>query len=975
MAERSERYGPNRLAEPPRRPRWLRFVDQFRSTLVAILVGAAVVAALVGDLKDPLIIGVVLFINAVLGYLQEGKAESAMAALERMLVTSVRVRRDGAVEEVNADDLVPGDVVLLEAGDRVPADGRFLETVNVEVDEAALTGESLPVGKAVRPVDGDGLPLGDQRSMGFMNTTLVRGRAEMVVTETGMATQMGRVAGLMNEADPGPTPLQVQLDRLGKRLALVAVVAVGLVFGLELAQGLALADALLTAVTLAVAAIPEGLPAVVTVTLALGVRQMALRHAIVKRLASVETLGSTSVICSDKTGTLTLNQMTTRAIVRGGVVVHVEGEGYGTVGELRVDGDGPMPDLDGALIPGMLCNDAVLRTDELGQPVLVGDPTEGAFIVAAAKGGFDPDLYRAEHPRIGEVPFDSATKVMATFHLEGDEVLMAVKGAPDVLLGSAVRASDAAGSSVVLDAAARRRWSEANEALAVRGLRVLAVATRRIPVADAVGPDGTVVDPDRWLGELTLEALFGIVDPPRPEARDAIGLCRSAGIGVKMITGDHAVTAAAIAADLGIRGRAVTGADLDAMDDETLAREIEGIGVCARVAPEHKVRVVRALQANGEIVAMTGDGVNDAAALRNADIGVAMGITGTEVTKEAADMVLTDDNFATIVGAVERGRTIYDNIVTFVRFQLSTNLGAIATFLAAGLAGLPVPFTPVQVLFVNIIADGPPAMTLGVDPPAAGVMQRRPRPQGAAILSARRVGRLVFFGLVMMLGTIGVLTWADGRYGQDVALSMAFTTFVLFQMVNVFNARAEHTSALTRDAFRNGKLWMAIAGVIGLQVLLVNVPVLQDAFDTTALTVGQWLVCALVASTVLWVEELRKLVVRLLPRKDDPSLEAAEVPPTDHRSADAPTGSPSPEGRSSLRLPCAGRRGVPNHPRHVGRRVEPQGGQPMSTALVAVGAVVGTVGLALAELVTSAAARRRPAVVPVHGAGDRSRRR
>ena len=896
--ERAQRHGPNRLAEPPRRPRWLRFVDQFRSTLVLILAGAAVVALVFGDVKDPIIIGIVLLINAVLGYLQEAKAESALDALQQMLVTTVRVRRDGAVAEVPADDLVPGDVVLLEAGDRVPADGRILLAANAEVDEAAFTGESVPVAKSAEPVPAGVDALADQHSMAFLNTTVVRGRLELVVTETGMATQMGRVAEMMHEADPGPTPLQIQLDTLGKRLAMVAVGAVSLVFVLQMLQGSDFADAMLGAVALAVAAIPEGLPAVVTVTLALGVRQMAVRNAIVKRLASVETLGSTSVICSDKTGTLTLNQMTARTVVRAGVVVHVDGEGYRPVGDLRVADGERMPDVDGALIAGLLCNDAALRDGDDGQPGLVGDPTEGAFLVLAAKGGFDPDVYRAEHPRIGEVPFDSATKVMATFHRRGDEVLVAVKGAPDVLLASATAAADEEGRPRALDDAARARWTAANEDLARQGLRVLAVATRYVPASDVLDADGVVADPDRWIGELTLEALVGIVDPPRPEARDAIALCRSAGITVKMITGDHAVTAAAIAASLGIEGRAVTGADLDAMDDDTLAREISGIGVCARVSPEHKVRVVRALQANGEVVAMTGDGVNDATALRNADIGVAMGITGTEVTKEAADMVLTDDNFATIVGAVERGRTIYDNIVTFVRFQLSTNLGAIATILGAGLIGLPVPFTPVQVLFVNIIADGPPAMTLGVDPPARGVMQRRPRTPGAAILSATRIARLAFFGLVMMVGTLGVLQWATGRYGSEVALTMAFTTFVLFQMVNVFNARAEHASALTKDAFRNGKLWLAIAGVVGLQVAAVSLPFLQDVFDTTALTASQWLVCAVVASTVLWAEELRKLVVRLLGRTSttpgpagvDPSAPAAPS------GADASTGAAAPIG-------------------------------------------------------------------------------
>jgi Ca2+-transporting ATPase len=851
-------HGPNQLAEKPPRPRWKRFLDQFRSTLVYVLVGAAVVAAAVGDVKDPIVIGLVLLLNAVLGYVQEGRAENALAALERMLVTRVRVRRDGIVDEIDATTLTPGDVVLLEAGDRVPADGRLLVAASVAVDESALTGESVPVDKTsdVLASSAARMVIGDRHNEAFMNTTVVRGRAELLVTATGMSTEMGRVASMLGEAEPGPTPLQVQLEHLGKRLAGVAVLAVALVFALQLAQGEPLADAVIGAVALAVAAIPEGLPAVVTVTLAVGVRQMALRNAIVKRLASVETLGATTVICSDKTGTLTLNEMTATDLVTADRRWEVSGQGYGFDGEVRDPHAPDTPAPSDAVLVAALCNDASVRDGEL-----VGDPTEGALVVLAAKAGIDVDQARRRFERVGEVPFDSTTKLMATFHAEPDDpatVLVAVKGAPDVLLDRCDRAAVAVGTTG-LDAARRDQLTAANRELAARGLRVLALASRRIATDDAVSPDGVIKQPERWMTGLTLDGLVGIVDPPRSEAADAIGLCHRAGIAVKMITGDHADTARAIAGSLGLDGDVVTGAQLDAMDDGDLAERVEEIGVFARVSPEHKVRVVRALQAHGHVVAMTGDGVNDAAALRTAEIGVAMGITGTEVTKEAGDMVLADDNFATIVGAVERGRTIYDNIVKFVRFQLSTNLGAIGTVLTASAIGLPVPFTAIQVLYVNLIADGPPAMTLGVDPPSPGIMDRSPRRTDAAILDLRRASRLLIFAAVMVMGTVGVLVWGRDTYGEEVGLTMAFTTFVLFQLVNVFNARTEHSSALSGYSFTNRRLWGAITGVALLQVAVVHVGFLQDVFTTTSLTAGQWLVCAAVALTVLFVEELRKL--------------------------------------------------------------------------------------------------------------------
>ena len=899
VARRTDEFGFNRLAEPPRRPKWKLFLDQFRSGIVLILVAAAVLAGAIGDIKDSVVIAVVLLINAVLGYVQEAKASSALEALKEMLLSKVRVRRDGAVAEVVTDDLVPGDVVLLEAGDRVPADGRVMLAANLLVDESSLTGESVPVEKDTEPTESPDGPLGDRHGALFMNTTVARGRAEMVVTETGMRTEMGKVADLLGNADPGETPLQRQLDGLSKKLAAIAVVAVGLVFALQLVQGEDLADAAIGAVALAVAAIPEGLPAVVTVTLAVGISQMAKRHAIVKRLHSVETLGSTTTICSDKTGTLTLNQMTAREVVRGGHAWKVEGEGYSTTG-VFIDAAGDAVDADtltATLVPAALCADAVARTGEDGRPDVVGDPTEVALVVVAAKTGIDVEALRRERPRIGEVPFDSTTKFMATFHRVHDDqgsVVVYVKGAPDVLLGRSASYLDLDGSVRSFDDMARAGRQADNDRLAAQGMRVLAVASRTLPAHEVLGPDGEVSDPERWVDDLVLHALVGIVDPPRTEARDAIALCHMAGIDVKMITGDHAVTAGAIAAELGIVGRVVTGDELTAMSDEELAEGIEQIGVCARVSPEHKVRVVTALQARGHVVAMTGDGVNDAAALRTADIGVAMGITGTEVTKEAGDMVLTDDNFATIVGAVERGRTIYDNIVKFVRFQLSTNLGAIATILGASLLGFPVPFSPIQVLWVNLIADGPPALSLGVDPPSSGVMHRRPRPASAPILSTTRIARLAFFGLIMAVGTLLVFVYGRDTYGEAVGLSMAFTVFVLFQMANVFNARTEHGTVFSRYAFTNSKLWLAVVSVCVLQYLATSWGPMQSLFGTEYLSPSQWALCFVVALSILVIEELRKLVSRLLGIGGPPVPVAVVQPP----SGAAPSPSTIPEGAS-----------------------------------------------------------------------------
>jgi len=842
-ARRGEVCGPNRLAEPARRPEWRKFLDQFRNWLFGILLGAAVVAAAIGDFKDAVVITVVVQINAVLGYLQERRAQHSLEALRRMLVPTARVRRDGVEAVVGADTLVPGDMVLLEAGDRVPADGRLSVAESVEVAEAVLTGESQPVAKAVTAVDrASSVPVADRTSALFMNTSLTRGRAEMIVTATGMRTELGSVAEELRTATEPATPLQTQLDSLGKRLALLSGVAVALYVLTALIRGEALTDLALRAVALAVAAIPEGLPAVLALTLALGVYRMARRGAVVKRLASVESLGAATVVCSDKTGTLTLNEMTVRAFWTAGRLYEVVGEGYDTAGAVVVPGTRePADGLLEAVLPFALCNDAHLTGDGF-----VGDPTEAALIVLAAKAGVDADGVRALLPRTDEMPFDAATKYMATFHAEPDDgrIRVHVKGAVDVLLDlctdvltdDGVRPLGHLRRAEILAVTAR---------LGGAGLRVLGAAT-------ALMQPGTSHPPS--LPGLTLMAVAGISDPPRPQARDAMEVCRSAGVAVKMITGDHADTAAAVARELGIGGDVVSGAELDRMRPERLAARVDDIGVFARVAPEHKVAIVRALSARGHIVAMTGDGVNDAPALHAAHIGVAMGRTGTDVAKEAADMVLTDDDFSTIVRAVREGRAIYDNIVKFVRFQLATNIGAILALLGASLAGLPAPLTAAQLLWINIIMDGPPAMALAVDPPRDDVMRHPPRDPGERILNVRRLTAIGRAGAVMALGTVSLLAAAREAYGTDTALTMAFTAFVLFQLFNSLCARAGEGPLLGRHQLRNRTLWLCLAGVLAVQIGAVHLSWARSVFGTVPLTFAQWGLCLVTASTVLLAE-------------------------------------------------------------------------------------------------------------------------
>ncbi len=850
--QRLQRHGPNRLKEKPPRSAWLKFLDQFKNLLVIVLLGAAALAGAIGDVKDAVVILIVVVFNACLGFYQEHRAEATLAALKKMLAQHARVRRGGEVQEIAAENLVPGDFVLLEAGDRIPADARVLAAHNTEVAEAALTGESHTVGKHAEALMPGEHPLAERFNMVFMNTVVTRGRIEVLVVATGMETEMGRITGFLDAAPENPTPLQIQLNGLGKRLAIIAGVVVTLIFVLGILRGDPLVQTIMTSIALAVAAIPEGLPAVVTVTLAIGMHRMARNRAIVKKLSAVETLGSTTVICSDKTGTLTINQMTARELFYRGRRFVVSGEGYSGEGSIAPEDGLAAPDFQPLFAPAALCGDSRIRDGQL-----IGDPTEGALLALAMKGGIVPESLAEHRPRIAEIPFDSAHKFMATFHHDGEWVRMLIKGAPDVLLARANRFLDTK-DAAPLSETTRANFEAENGRFAGQAMRVLAVASRDIPAHD-FDPGGDLM---AWAQQLTLVGLVGIIDPPRPEARDAIRLCKQAGIQVKMITGDHAITAAAIARELGLEGTVLTGAELDRIDDTELSRHIEETAVFARVAPEHKVKIVQALKACGHVVAMTGDGVNDAPALKNADIGVAMGITGTEVTREAATMVLTDDNFATIVGAVKEGRTIYDNIVKFVRFQLSTNIGAILTVLGAQLLGLPMPFTAIQILWINIIMDGPPAMTLGLEPACPGIMHEPPRSREARILTLPRFWRLLAYGATMAVGTLCVFSYGLSSGGMEHALTLAFTTFVLFQFFNVFNARNETGSAFNHNFFANGKLWAALIGVVGLQVVVVYWASAQEIFRTVDLSLHDWGLAALVAASVLMLEEAQKLARR-----------------------------------------------------------------------------------------------------------------
>jgi P-type Ca2+ transporter type 2C len=901
VAARASRYGPNQLDAEPEVPAWRKIVRQFADPLIYLLFAAVVVSVAAWAIEgaegvpfDAIVIVVIVVLNAVLGYVQEARAEQAVAALQRMASPTAGVVRDGREDRVPSADLVPGDVLVLAEGDAVAADGRLVEAASLMVAEASLTGESEAVLKdAARLAEPVGL--GDRVNMVFNGTAVTRGRGRAVVTATGMATEMGNVARLLGTTQEERTPLQREIDLIGRMLGIAVVVIAIVVVGAilltsDIEEASDVVDVLLVGVSLAVAAVPEGLPTILSVVLALGVQRMARQHAIVKQLSSVETLGSASVVCSDKTGTLTKNEMTIEAVVTGSGEVAITGSGYRPEGELRADGrslDDPvlLDEVRAVIGGGSLANDAVLREED-GTWLIQGDPTEAAFLVAEAKMGLT-EARRARFERVGEVPFTSERKLMSTVEADaqvGGGFSVVTKGAPDVLL-SRCTLERVAGEVRPLTEVRRTEVLATVDRLADRALRTLAVAYR--PLADGERPP----EDESIERDLVYLGMVGIIDPPRPEARIAIDEAKSAGVRVIMITGDHPRTAARIAKDLGIVGtaaRALTGAELEHLDDDQLTRMSQEVSVYARVAPEHKLRIVDALQANEKIVAMTGDGVNDAPALKSADIGVAMGVTGTDVTKEAADMILADDNFATIVGAVREGRSIFANIRKFLRFLLSSNMGEVLTMffgvLLAGVIGLDatgeaiaVPLLATQILWINLLTDSAPALAMGVDPPPDDVMARPPRRLTDRVIDGRMWVGILWVGLVMAAVTLVALDLrleggALGGSGDiEEARTVAFTTLVLAQLFNCFNARSDRTSAFNH-LFTNRLLWAAIAFSVVMQVAVVHLSFLNDAFETTPLSIGDWLLCTALSSVVLWADEARKLLEPRLRGKAQPAL-------------------------------------------------------------------------------------------------------
>ena len=863
VVRRRALHGPNRLAPPRHRGPLLRFVLQFHNILLYVMLGAAAITAMLGHWVDTGVLLTAVVVNAIIGYIQEGKAESALEAIRAMLSPRATVLREGRRLDIDAGDLVPGDRVLLASGDRVPADLRLVEVRELRVEEAALTGESLPVDKDTRAVAVDA-PLGDRSGMAYSGTLVVYGQAAGIVVATGSRTELGQINRMLEGVRNLSTPLLRQIDRFGRYLALtiLALAAATFLVGV-LWRGHAPAEMFMMVVALAASAIPEGLPAIMTVTLALGVQRMARRHAIVRRLPAVETLGSVTVICSDKTGTLTRNEMTVRRIVCAGLDVDVAGVGYEPVGDFsigsRVIDTARHPALSLALRAGVLCNDAQLRDDN-GVWQVVGDPTEGALLVLGQKAGFNQHIGSAEWPRLDSIPFESQHRFMATWHRDADgQSWIFVKGAPERLLDiCGYERSDEGERPIEIDS-----WRRMANDTAAKGLRLLGLAFKRAE------PAGARLEFSDIQHGFTMLGLVGIVDPPREEAIRSVAECHQAGIRVKMITGDHAETARAIGAQLaiGVGKPALTGAELSLMDDGALRRVAMEVDVFARASPEHKLRLVQALQAAGQVVAMTGDGVNDAPALKRADVGVAMGQKGTEAAKEASDVVLANDNFATIAAAVREGRAVYDNLKKFILFMLPTNGGEALVVIAAILFELTLPLTPAQILWINMVTSSTLGLALAFEPAEDGLMRRRPRPPGESLLSGFFVWRVVMVSVLMMTGALGLFLWElSSGTSLETARTIAVNAIVVAEMFYLINSRHVLASALNREGLTGNRvaLW-AIAACVPLQLAFTHLPLMQGIFGSADLDAVEWLKVLAAGLLVFCVAELEKLVIRRLP--------------------------------------------------------------------------------------------------------------
>ncbi len=881
VQQRLERYGRNTLETEEGTGLAALVLKQIKSPLIYLLIVAAAASAFIGNYVDAGVIMAVVTLNTIIGTVQEWRAEEALAALHRLAAPRAKVIREGEEREVEAGDIVPGDILALEGGDSVAADARVLESEEMQINESALTGESSSVNKTPDKVE-ESVPLAERTDMVWMSTAVTSGHGKAVVVATGMETSMGEIAGEVRRAEREETPLQKRMNRLGKYLGAAAVVlSVGL-FLVGLLRGFGVFDMALYAVAIAVSAIPAGLPAVISVTLALGVQRMARQNAIIRRLPAVETLGSTTVICSDKTGTITRNEMTVTRIWAGGTEYAATGGGYDPEGEIRSgDGDSAANELPPALAMLMtiaaMNNNAELTHDERGWHV-DGDPTEGALLVAARKAGLDTEKLRGDRPRRDEIPFSSELQYMASLHPgEGGETILYVKGGPERIVDFCSHVMEN-GNRVEMNDEHRRRIEEMNEAFADDALRVMAGAWREFP-----GDRENVEQQDAESG-LTFAGLWGMADPPRPEAVEAIRRAKKAGIQAAMITGDHAVTAAAVARKAGIGAddvEVLTGEDIESISDDELGERVRKVRVFARVTPSHKVRIMRAFKANGQVVAVTGDGVNDAPALKGADIGVAMGRKGTEVAREAADMVLTDDDFATIVAAIEEGRVIFSNLRRVVFFLITTSVSEILTLGSSLFLGFRLPLTPVMILWINLITDVPADVPLGVEPRHRDVLNEPPRPIDADIVNRSMLGRMAILSPITAAGVLGLFYYQLQTGDYTHARTVAFTTLAAFQWFLAFTARSSTESIFSVGLFRNRWLLLGIGSAILLQLVVIYWGPAQGVFETVGLTPGDWLRIVPVAMSLLVADEIRKVVVR---RKDRPGR-AAQPADSGNRTA------------------------------------------------------------------------------------------
>src|SRR4030042_1024277 len=867
---RLAQFGPNELAEKKKISPWLIFLEQFKNFLIIILLIAVALSAIMGEVADAIVIFAIVLFAAGLSFIQEYRAERAMEALKRMAAPTASVLRDRMEIEISATELVPGDIILLRTGDKIPADARLIDAVNLKTDEASLTGESIPLEKTGKAIAGEA-SIADRTNMVFTGTAAVYGRGLAVVTATGMATEFGKIANMLQEGEKERTPLQVNLDQLGKWIAISALALCFILAGIGVLRGNGILEMLIWGVSLAVAAVPEALPAVVTISLALGVQRMVQRHALIRKLPVVETLGCTTYICSDKTGTLTEDKMTIRRIFVDGKLIDITGVGYEPKGEFHIGGKTVKPGddtiLQRLLHIGSLCNDTTLKSVN-GVWLIKGDPTEGALVVTAAKAGLWQEELQIQFPRISEIPFSSETKRMTTAHKINEDKIAYTKGAPEVILSSCNRIYRN-GAEIALSSEVTKTILAVAHEMAGDALRVLGLAYKQL--------NNAAVTTDDMEKDMVFVGLVGMIDPPREEVKEAVKTCDRAGIKSVMITGDHKLTAVAIARELGILkgGLASTGADIDKLSDEQFEAMVEEIEVYARVSPAHKLRVIEALTKKGHVVAMTGDGVNDAPALKKADIGVAMGIAGTDVTKEAADMILTDDNFASIVSAVEEGRGIFGNIKKYLVYLLSCNFGEIllmaSVILFGPLMGLPpgtIPLIAIQLLYVNLATDGLPAIALSIDPPDLDVMKQKPRPRSQTIFTAPVLRYMAGTGIWTAAVTLGVFLWAvnSGKAFLE-AQSMCFVTLILIEFFNAFNCRSLEYSLFKIGPFTNKWLLLAIFWECILLCLVVYLPVLQGPFHTFALTSTDWVIAILSASTIFIAAEIYKLIIsRMRPK-------------------------------------------------------------------------------------------------------------